>query len=146
MDNSIKEIRLIVAGSRDYTNKKVIENIIEIVIADLKQRHPFFTLRIITGGARGVDTLAENYARTNGIKLSIYPVTSKDWATNGKAAGPLRNARMAEAALEADAPYLLAFWDMKSRGTKSMIDIANKKHIPTYVYDTEKEILSISHM
>lgn len=141
MDNSIKEIRLIVAGSRYYTNKKVIENMIETIIAKLKQRHPFFTLHIITGGARGVDTLAENYARTNGIKLSIYPVSSKDWATNGKVAGPLRNARMAEAALEAAAPYLLAFWDMKSRGTKNMIDTANKKHIPTYIYDTEKEIL-----
>ena len=55
----------------------------------------------------------------HGLACDIHPA---DWDKHGKAAGPIRNAEMAEVA---DA--LIAFWDGQSRETKSMIDLARKK-------------------
>ena len=47
----------------------------------------------------------------------------------GRSAGPLRNATMAN---YADA--LIALWDNKSRGTKNMIDVANKLGLRVSIY------------
>ena len=51
-----------------------------------------------------------------------------DWNRLGRAAGPIRNEEMAEVS---DA--LIAFWDGKSRGTKSMIEIARRKGLQVAV-------------
>ncbi len=65
--------------------------------------HPPFTLediywlnslgitKVITGGARGVDLWAADWATVKGLPLTVYEA---DWETFGKAAGPIRNARM----------------------------------------------------
>ena len=55
----------------------------------------------------------------------LYPA---DWERHGRAAGPIRNEEMAEVS---DA--LIAFWDGKSRGTKSMIEIARRKGLQVAV-------------
>ena len=55
----------------------------------------------------------------------LYPA---DWERHGRAAGPIRNEEMAEVS---DA--LIAFWDGKSRGTKSMIEIAMRKGLQVAV-------------
>ena len=59
---------------------------------------------------------------TNKIQVAMA------WDKYGPSAGPRRNAQMAEVA---DA--LIAFWDGKSRGTKNMIDTANKKDLQVAV-------------
>ena len=74
---------------------------------------------IVSGHASGVDSLGEKFAADHNLQCELYPA---DWDKHGKAAGPIRNAEMAEVA---DA--LIAFWDGQSRGTKSMIDLARKK-------------------
>ncbi|MBQ9964929.1 MAG: DUF2493 domain-containing protein [Clostridia bacterium] len=64
---------------------------------------------IVSGGARGVDTVAERYAKEHGIKLTVfYP----NYERYGKAAPLKRNDQIAE---YADMVY--AFWDGVSRGT-----------------------------
>ena len=74
---------------------------------------------IISGGATGADALGEQFAKENNLELIVVPA---NWEKYGRAAGPRRNAEMAEMA---DA--LIAFWDGKSRGTKNMIETAEKK-------------------
>ena len=70
----------------------------------------------VSGGARGVDYLAAAWARRNGIAVvEHFP----DYRHYGKAAPHVRN-RM----VVADADRVVAFWDGKSRGTKSTIDKA----------------------
>lgn len=65
-------------------------------------------------GQGGADLLGKKWAILNGVPIKNFPA---DWDKYGKAAGPIRNAQMAEYA-----DYLIAFWDGKSRGTKNMIE------------------------
>ncbi|QQS32986.1 MAG: hypothetical protein IPM50_15290 [Acidobacteriota bacterium] len=71
---------------------------------------------IVSGGARGVDTLARLYAQSNGIE---FTESLAGWDRYGKRAGFLRNCVMVGAA---DA--VIAVWDGESRGTKHSIDYA----------------------
>lgn len=83
---------------------------------------------IISGGARGVDTLAERYAKEIGVPLKIY---WPDWTKHGKAAGPIRNRQIIE-----NSDCVVAFWDEKSPGTRSSLKIAEelKKQLTIFVY------------
>jgi hypothetical protein len=74
--------------------------------------------RIYTGDAKGADTLAVEYAKANNIP---YEVFYADWEKYGRAAGPIRNKDIV-----ANADLVIAFWDGKSPGTKSSIDIAKR--------------------
>lgn len=80
---------------------------------------------IISGHASGADALGERYAQERGFQLETFPA---DWKAHGRAAGPIRNARMASAA-----NALIAFWDGKSRGTKNMIEIAKNHNLKVVV-------------
>lgn len=71
------------------------------------------TTEIISGGARGVDTLARLYARKHGIPLvEILP----DYPRYGRSAPIRRNDEII-----ARADVVLAIWDGKSRGTAYVI-------------------------
>ena len=80
---------------------------------------------IVSGGAKGVDTTAREYATENGIKLTEFlPKYSRY-----KRGAPLkRNIQIAEYA-----DKVLAFWDGKSRGTKFVIDYCKNNSIPVEV-------------
>lgn len=82
-------------------------------------------IMILSGGARGADNFGEIYARTHGYALMIYEAK---WKEYGKAAGPMRNKKMAE-----NADALIAFWDGKSKGTANMISEAEKHKIKVCV-------------
>ncbi len=41
---------------------------------------------VVSGGMRGADTLAEQYARENGLELIVFPA---EWERHGRKAGPL---------------------------------------------------------
>ena len=77
----------------------------------------FFT--IISGGAKGADSLGERFAEQHSLHLTVCKA---DWNKHGKSAGYIRNSEMADIG-----DVLLAFWDGKSKGTKHMIDLALKK-------------------
>ena len=71
---------------------------------------------VVTGGARGIDTIAENWAKTNKIEWVCY---LPQWNIYGKRAGILRNQDMIDFC-----DVLISFWDGKSVGTKQAIDYA----------------------
>jgi hypothetical protein len=81
---------------------------------------------VISGTARGADQLGEQWAKEHNVPLELFPA---DWEKHGKAAGYLRNVKMAE-----HAEALLAIWDGTSKGTRHMIDIANKQGLRMYVH------------
>jgi len=110
-------MRVIIAGGRDFHDYGVLLN--AIVECD------FNIQTVVSGGAKGVDALGERYAEQADVKLVVYPA---DWEKNGRAAGPIRNRKMAE-----NADALIALWDGKSRGTKNMIETANKLGLLVYV-------------
>ena len=111
-------MKTIIAGSREITDYAVLLQAIKGC--------PFPITSVVSGCARGVDTLGEQYAQENNLKLYKFPA---DWSTYGKRAGYIRNAEMAD-----NAEALLAIWDGESRGTKHMIDIAREKGLEVYVY------------
>ena len=81
--------------------------------------------RVLSGMARGVDTLAVRYAADNGLPLDAFPA---QWSKWGRAAGYRRNVQMAS---HADA--LIAIWDGKSPGTRHMIDVATARRLRIFV-------------
>jgi hypothetical protein len=80
---------------------------------------------VISGGARGVDKLGEQYANNNNISVQVY---IPSWNLHGKAAGVMRNTEMVSVA---DAAIIL--WDGQSKGTKDTITKCQKKGIPVYI-------------
>ena len=110
-------MRVIVCGSRHLTDLDLVEDV-------LKKYDISF---IISGGAGGADTLAELYALKENIGIRVYMA---QWKTYGKSAGPIRNQEM----LDLGKPdMVIAFWDGVSKGTKNMIEIAQKANIPVKI-------------
>lgn len=107
-------MRVIIAGGRDFDNLKFLEAKVNDLVGMLSSL-PI----IVSGKARGADSLGEQYADTYGLAVKEFPAL---WNEYGKSAGYRRNVEMAN---YADA--LIAFWDGKSKGTKHMIDIALDK-------------------
>lgn len=110
-------MKVIIAGSRGITDIRLVEKAI--------QSSEFNITEVVCGCARGVDTLGKDWAISNNIPVTYFPAK---WDTYGKSAGYIRNSKMAN---YADA--LIAIWDGKSKGTKHMIDLANKNGLYVYI-------------
>jgi hypothetical protein len=74
---------------------------------------------IVSGGARGADSLARRYAKKYELELVEH---LPQWDRYGKAAGPLRNTLIINAA-----DIVFAFWDGRSPGTRDTINQAISK-------------------
>ena len=122
----MENFKVIIAGSRGFSNYKLLR---EKCNEYLREKRKISNIIIVSGHARGADTLGEKYAQDEGFSLEIYPA---QWDKFGKRAGYRRNEQMAEVA---DA--LIAFWDGGSRGTKHMIDIMNEKNLLVRVVEYE---------
>lgn len=79
-------------------------------------------LIMIEGAAKGIDTIAKEYAQENDWKIEEYPA---EWDKYGKSAGYIRNELMVKAADE-----VLILWDGESKGTKHDIDLCEKYNKP----------------
>ena len=87
---------------------------------------------VISGGARGIDTLAEKYADER--RISKY-ILRPQYHLYGRAAPIKRNAQMVDMA---DA--VLAVWDGKSRGTQYILEYAKKANKPLAVIEIPKKM------
>ena len=114
--------RVAVAGWRKYENYEEAKEYIDFCISEIRKK---YTLIFVSGGCRGADSLGEKYAAENGFKTEIYPAV---WEKYGRAAGPKRNKKIAEIS-----DYIICFWDGKSRGTKSLLNFAEKYGKPVKI-------------
>lgn len=114
--------KIIIAGGRDFMDYNLLKEKTNKILQEKKVTHKIV---IISGCARGADTLGLRYASENAFDVEEYPA---DWNKYGKKAGYVRNVEMAE-----NADALIAFWDGKSKGTKHMIDIATERNLPIRV-------------
>lgn len=105
-------VKVIVAGSRGFRDYRLLQEKLDFYLQN------YSDVEIVSGGARGADRLGEQYARTKGFKLRLFPA---NWDLYGKKAGYLRNQQMAQYA-----DYCVVFWDGKSRGTQHMIRLARQ--------------------
>lgn len=97
-----------------------------ILMENLGDYLPPETTEIVSGGARGVDSCAAEYAQANGILLTVF---KPDYARYGRGAPLKRNISIIEYA-----DTVLAFWDGKSKGTKFVIDACHERGIPVTVH------------
>lgn len=107
--------RIVVAGCRDYDNYEEAKEFIDTCISDIAQNN---TVIFVSGTCRGADMLGEKYADEHGFEIERYPA---QWDLYGRAAGPMRNRKMAEAS-----DLVICFWDGQSRGTRTMIQYAEQ--------------------
>ncbi len=107
-------MRVAVIGSRN------------LIIKNLQNYLPENVTEIVSGGARGIDTCAKEYALANNIKLTEF---LPDYKKYGSGAPLKRNITIIE-----NADLVLAFWDGSSRGTKFVIDNCRKRNIPLKVF------------
>lgn len=115
-------MKIIIAGTRSYTNYKVFCYLLEEVLAEAFN-YPS-KIEVVCGGAKGPDKMGERWAKENGHSVKHF---LPDWSKHGKGAGMVRNGDMAK---YADA--LIAFWDGRSRGTKDMIKKADQAGLKSY--------------
>lgn len=107
-------MRVAVIGSRNLT------------VTHLEQYLPPQTSELVSGGAKGVDTCAKEYARCHGMRFTeILP----EYEKYRKAAPLLRNLQII-----AYADEVIAFWDGQSKGTKFVIDQCKKNGKKVTVY------------
>lgn len=114
---TMEKVRMAIVGSRGISNINIEEYLSQI---------PVEIECIISGGARGVDTLAAHYAEEKGIKLLTF---LPNYQKHLQGAPIRRNELMAK-----ECSVLVAFWDGKSKGTKHIINYAQKLGKRVYVY------------
>lgn len=110
-------MKTIIAGSRKLTDYDVVKNTILESGFDISV--------VISGTARGVDTLGEKYAEENNIPIMKFPAK---WEVYRNAAGPIRNQEMANVA---DALIVIILDD--SKGSLHMLECARKLGLKTYI-------------
>lgn len=113
----MKILKVIIAGSRTLEDYSKFCFIVGPEILQL-YTSPSMSIEIVSGGARGIDTLAVKFAKQH---LHPYKIMRADWDAFGKSAGYIRNKQMADYA-----DVLIAVWDGKSKGTENMIEQMQK--------------------
>lgn len=121
----VKPVKLAVVGSRSFDDYPFLANVLKW----------YDCSAIISGGARGADSLAAKYAMEHNIPLKEFPA---DWDRLGKSAGFIRNKRIVT-----EADEMVAFMDLKNptKGTSSSIRLAEEAGKPVFVYWPEDDPL-----
>jgi len=101
-------MKVAVIGSRSFNDYELVKETL---------KHYAITL-LVSGGAKGADSLGERYANENNIQTLIF---KPDWEKHGRAAGMIRNTDIIN-----NADTIIAFWDGESKGTKDSLTKAEK--------------------
>jgi hypothetical protein len=111
-------MKIAIVGSRTYSDLKAVRDFVLSLPGGST---------VVTGGAKGVDTVAELAALERAdLDVEIYPA---EWKRYGKSAGYRRNFDIVRAADE-----VVAFWDGTSRGTAHTIRLARAAGIPVRIF------------
>ena len=103
-------MKLAIVGSRTFNDHSLLERTL------LRVRTPI--TEIVSGGARGADSLAARWAHVHGVPLKEF---LPDWKKYGKSAGFRRNREIVEYA-----DTVLAFWNGVSKGTQDDIKLVHE--------------------
>ena len=100
-----------------------------LTVDNLEQYLPENTTEIVSGGAKGIDTCAREYAISHGIKLTEF---LPEYSRYGRGAPLKRNLKIIEYA-----DVVIAFWDRQSKGTKNVIENCKKMNVKVDVHIIE---------
>jgi len=115
-------MKISITGSRGFTNYSTFL----LKMNEYISTNNIDINKILSGGAKGIDSLAKEYAVSNNIEIQeLIP----EWSKYGKSAGILRNKDILE-----NADLNLIFWDGVSKGTKFNIDYCKKNNKMFHVF------------
>jgi hypothetical protein len=97
-----------VIGSRNFNDYELVKETLTKLDITL----------LISGGAKGADSLGERYASENNITTLIF---KPDWVKHGKGAGMIRNTDIVK-----NSDIVVAFWNGESKGTLDSIRKSEK--------------------
>ena len=89
---------------------------------DIEAHLKYIPDTIVSGGAKGADTYAREFAQKHNLTLIEF---LPEYDKYGKGAPLVRNKLIVD-----NCDCVLAFWDGKSRGTKFTLDYAREKNKP----------------
>ncbi len=107
-------MKVAIIGSRCLSNIKLADYL------------PSGITEIVSGGARGIDTCARQYAHANNIKLTEF---LPEYSRYGKSAPLKRNLQIINYA-----DFVIAFWDGTSHGTEYVIRQCQKINKSVTIY------------
>ncbi len=111
-------MRVAIIGSRSIEYERLHQKAYELLCENI----PANATEIVSGGAVGIDTLAELYAANHHLPTKIF---KPDYAKYGKRAPLVRNDEII-----AYAQYVLAVWDGQSHGTAYTVAACLKEGVP----------------
>ena len=112
-------MKVIIAGSRDIVDYDIVEKAVNLSNFKIDE--------VVCGGARGVDFLGQQWALNNKVPVSSFIA---EWVQYGKAAGHIRNGKMAN---YADAAIVII--KNRSKGSLNMIENAKKRKLLLFVLE-----------
>jgi YspA, cpYpsA-related SLOG family len=122
-------MRVLVTGSRDWSDGKTLQDALTYTYLDWKKSDPPAEedFVVVHGAARGADTLAGAWVESIGkvdthIKVETHPA---NWEKYGNVAGHKRNQEMLDTGID----LVLAFQVGKSPGTKGCVKMAKRMDI-----------------
>lgn len=122
-------MKLALVGSRDFQDwDKFQQSIHEALVTwDVHNVSTFDC--VVSGGAKGADTLAERWAHEHGVRLVVF---KPDWQGKGRAVGVLRNTDIVN-----QCTHLIAFPSSTGRGTQDSIRKARSANKVVVVFPIE---------
>ncbi len=118
------KMKLAIVGSRTFNEFPILLYYLNTYFYNGYSQEFIFD-QIISGGAKGADSLGERFANDYEIPVIVY---SAEWEKYGKSAGFIRNQTIVD-----NCDMVLAFWDGESRGTADTIAKAKKAKKPTFI-------------
>jgi hypothetical protein len=103
-------MKVAVIGSRNFNDYEKVKQVLSTKNITL----------LVSGGAKGADTLGQKYAEEHDIETKIF---LPDWEKYGKKAGFLRNSDIIN-----ESELVIAFWDGFSKGTLDSLKKAKKEN------------------
>ena len=110
-------MNLAIIGSRTFNDYELLKQELKPFLDDNEIKD---NLKIVSGGAKGADTLGERWAKENNIEILIYLA---DWNKYGKKAGFMRNYDIIK-----NCEAVIAFWDGISKGTAHSLKLAKEQN------------------
>ena len=107
----------LIVGSRGFNDYELLKEKCDKLLSNQSD------VAIVSGGAKGADTLAERYAKDKGYELKVFKA---DWDNYGKSAGYIRNEQMHKYIAQFDKRGVIAFWDGQSKGTAHNFELGKR--------------------
>lgn len=120
-------MKVVICGCRHFNNSAYYGPTLD-AIREFGDKYDTKISEIVTGGADGIDKIADDIAKEYGVDRVIFHA---NWKRHGTKAGPIRNLKMVNYVGKGGG--VIAVWDGKSKGTASTIKYAENAHLPTLV-------------